>query len=136
MKMVSASKAAAYLALMRAIASNLPLRKRKIYDPYAKIFLPLHFKLVEKLSQVYVLNKIISWYIDQRWTGALTSCVARTRIIDVMTENLVKDEGINQVIVFGAAYDCRVHRLQLKERVMYVEVDDPRKQQLKRDILE
>jgi methyltransferase (TIGR00027 family) len=53
-----------------------------------------------------------------------------------MTENLVKDEGINQVIVFGAGYDCRVHRLQLKQRVMYVEVDDPLKQQAKRNILE
>ena len=136
MKVVSASKAAAYLALLRAIASNLPLRKRKIYDPYAKLFLPPHLKLVEWLSRVYLLNKIISWYIDQRWTGALTSCVARTRVIDVMTENLVKDEGINQVIVFGAGYDCRVHRLQLKERVMYVEVDDPQKQELKREILE
>jgi methyltransferase (TIGR00027 family) len=136
MKMVSASKAAAYLALLRAVASNLPLRKRKIYDPYAKLFLPPHLKLVEWLSHVYLFNKIISWYIDQRWTGALTSCVARTRLIDVMTENLVKDEGINQVIVFGAGYDCRVHRLQLKERVMYVEVDDPQKQELKRTILE
>lgn len=134
--MVSASKAAAYLALLRAVASNLPLGKRKIYDPYAKLFLPLHLKLVEWLSRVYILNKLISWYIDQRWTGALTSCVARTRVIDVMTENLIRDEGINQVIIFGAGYDCRVHRLQLKERVMYVEVDDPRKQQLKRNILE
>lgn len=136
MKMVSASKAAAYLALLRAVASNLPLHERKFHDPYAKLFLTSSLKLVEWLSRVAVLNKIISWYIDQRWTGALTSCIARSRLIDVMTANLVRNEGINQIIIFGAAYDCRAHRLKLKERVMYVEADDPVKQQAKRNILE
>ena len=134
MKAVYASKAAAYLALLRALASNLPPHKRKFYDPYAKLFLPPSLKLVEWLSRIYFLNKLFSWYIDRHWTGALTSCIARTRLIDVMTENLIKDEGINQVIVFGAGYDCRVHRL--KQRVMYVEVDDPIKQHAKRAILE
>ncbi|GAA3924714.1 SAM-dependent methyltransferase [Chitinophaga oryziterrae] len=136
MKMVTASKAAAYLALLRAVASNVPLKERLFYDPYAKLFLPPHLKLVEWLSRVTFLNRIISWYIDQRWTGALTSCVARNRLIDVMTTNLVKDEGINQVIIFGAGYDCRVHRLKMKERVMFVEIDDPVKQEAKLAILE
>ncbi|SFD05477.1 methyltransferase, TIGR00027 family [Chitinophaga sp. CF118] len=136
MKMVTASKAAAYLALLRAIATNLPSKERKFTDPYAKLFLPPSLKLVERLSRIHLINRFISWYIDQRWTGALTSCIARTRLIDVMTENLVKDEGVNQLIIFGAGYDCRVHRLKLKERIMFVEVDDPVKQQLKRKTLE
>jgi methyltransferase (TIGR00027 family) len=136
MKMVTASKAAAYLALLRAVASNLPQNERKFYDPYAKLFLPTHLKLVEWLSRVRLFNRMISWYIDQRWTGALTSCTARNRLIDVMTTNLVKDEGINQIIIFGAGYDCRVHRLKLRERVMFVEIDDPVKLEAKLEILE
>lgn len=136
MKMVSASKAAAWSALLRAVASNLPLHKRRFYDPYAKLFLPPSLKLVEWLSRTAILNRIITWYIEKNWTGAITSCIARNRLIDVMTENLIRDEGINQVIIFGAGYDCRVQRLHMKERVMFVEVDDPKKQEIKREILQ
>jgi methyltransferase (TIGR00027 family) len=136
MKMVSASKAAAYLALLRAVSSNLPPNERLFHDPYAKLFLPFHLKLVEWLSRSLPLNRLISWYIDKRWTGALTSCAARNKLIDVMTTNLVRDQGINQLIIFGAGYDCRVHRLALKDRVMYVEIDDPAKLKIKQDILD
>ena len=136
MKMVSAGKAAAYSALLRAVASNIPLPERILYDPYAKLFLPPSLNLVEWLSRSPVLNKVIAWYIDQIWTGALTSCIARNKLIDVMTEKFIKDEGVNQVIIFGAGYDCRAQRLQMKERPMFVEVDDPLKQQTKLDILQ
>lgn len=136
MKKVYASKAAAYLAVLRAIASNLPSAERKFEDPYAKLFLPPSLKLVEWLSRSVTLNRIISWYIEQRWTGALTSSIARTKLIDNMLENLVQREGVNQVIIFGAGYDCRVHRLKLRELPAFVEVDDPVKQQRKREILE
>jgi len=130
------NRAAAYMAVLRAIASNLPPDKRKFEDPYAKLFLPPSLKLVEWLSRSVTLNKIISWYIEKRWTGALTSCIARTKLIDNMLTNLVQREGVNQVIIFGAQYDCRVHRLKLKEAPMFVEVDDPQKQERKRQILE
>lgn len=135
MSLVPASKAAAYLALLRAIESNRPESKRLLYDPYARLFLSPSFRLIEKLSRVTFLNNCIAWFIDRNWTGALTSCSARTRLIDVMTVNTIQDEGINQVIVFGAGYDCRSLRLHMKKRVQFVEIDHPDFQAKKREIL-
>ncbi|PWV45615.1 SAM-dependent methyltransferase [Chitinophaga sp. S165] len=135
MSLVITSKAAAYLALLRAIESNRPENKRLFYDPYAKLFLPTSFKLVEKLSRIPFMNRFIHWFIDRYWTGALTCCAARTRLVDVMTVNTVQDEGINQVIVFGAGYDCRALRLQMKKRIQFVEIDHPDFQAEKRDTL-
>ncbi len=135
MSLVITSKAAAYLALLRAIESNRTENKRLFYDPYAKLFLPPSFRLVEKLSRIPFMNRFINWFIDRNWTGALTCCAARTRLVDVMTVNTVQDEGVNQVIVFGAGYDCRALRLQLKKRVQFVEIDHPDFQAEKRDTL-
>lgn len=135
MSLVPASKAAAYLALLRAIESNRPQRERLFNDPYAKLFLPPSLKLVAWLSAFLPFNRFVSWFIDKRWPGALTSCVARTRLIDVMTINSIDDEGINQVMIFGAGYDCRAHRLQIDKRISFVEVDHPGNQQVKKDIL-
>jgi methyltransferase (TIGR00027 family) len=135
MGLVITSKAAAYLALLRAIESNRPENKRLFYDPYAKLFLPFSFGIVEKLSRISFMNSFIAWFIDRNWTGALTCCSARTRLVDVMTVNTIQDEGINQVIVFGAGYDCRALRLQMKKRMQFVEIDHPDFQTEKRDIL-
>ncbi|MBW8685135.1 class I SAM-dependent methyltransferase [Chitinophaga rhizophila] len=135
MSLVPASKATTYLALLRAIESNRPASKRLLYDPYAKLFLSSSFRLVELLSRISFLNTFIAWFIDKNWTGALTCCAARTRLVDVMTVNTVEDEGINQVIVFGAGYDCRSLRLDMKKRVQFVEVDHPAFQAGKRHVL-
>lgn len=135
MSLVPASKAATYLALLRAIESNRPASKRLFDDPYARLFLSPAFRLVEILSRISFLNDFISWFIDRNWTGALTCCSARTRLVDVMTVNTIQDEGINQVIVFGAGYDCRSLRLRTKKRVQFVEIDHPDFQAQKRDIL-
>ncbi|TWW01420.1 class I SAM-dependent methyltransferase [Chitinophaga pinensis] len=135
MSLVPASKAATYLALLRAIETNRPASKRLFDDPYARLFLPASFRLVEILSRIPLLNDFISWFIDRNWTGALTCCSARTRLVDVMAVNTIQDEGINQVIVFGAGYDCRSLRLRMKKRVQFVEIDHPGLQTQKRDIL-
>ncbi|MCF6406153.1 SAM-dependent methyltransferase [Chitinophaga filiformis] len=136
MNLVPAGKAATYLALLRAIESNRPESKRLIYDPFAKLFLPSSLRLVEKLSRISFLNRFIAWFIDRNWRGALTCCSARTRLVDVMLENTIHDEGINQVIIFGAGYDSRALRLKLKKRIQFVEIDHAGFQAQKRDILE
>jgi len=136
MNLVPAGKAATYLALLRAIESNRPENKRLFYDPFAKLFLPSSLRLVEKLSHVPFLNSFIAWFIDRNWKGALTCCSARTRLVDVMIENTIHDEGVNQVIVFGAGYDSRALRLKTKKRIQFVEIDHPSFQAEKREILD
>lgn len=135
MSLVFASRAATYLALLRAIESNRHKNKRLLYDPYAKLFLTPRYKLVEFLTRIPFMNSFARWYIDRYWTGALTCCSARTRLVDVMMVNTVQDEGINQVIMFGAGYDTRSLRLQLKQRIQFVEIDHPDFQTAKRAAL-
>jgi len=138
MRLLLASRSAAYLALFRAIASNrLPSQRRYLFhDPYAKYFLPPSLRMVATLSAIPGLNFIISKVLDSRYSGALSSCLARTRLIDVMTQETIRNYGINQLILFGAGYDCRIHRLDFKTKLAFVEIDHPALQEAKRNVLE
>lgn len=136
MSLVLTSKAAEYLALLRAIESNRPSQQRLFSDPYAKLFVPPVLKPVEVLSRLGFMNRFISWIINKHWTGALSACSVRTRLVDVMTVNTIQDEGINQVIIFGAGYDSRALRLPLRRRIQFVETDHPEMQDTKRKKLE
>lgn len=138
MRLLLASRSAAYLALFRSIASNRPQSQRRYLfnDPYAKFFLPRPLRMVERLSAIPGLNQLISRILDKKYHGALTSCLARTRLIDVMIQDTIHDFGINQLILFGPAYDCRIHRLDYKNKLAFVEVDHPRMQDAKRNVLE
>ena len=136
MRLGNAGMSAVYLALLRAVVSGRSADKRLFNDPYAIAFLTPSLKLVARLARFTFLNRFISWFIEKRWPGALTSCEARTRLIDVMTINTVSDHGINQVIILGAGFDCRAHRLQMRERVQFVEADHPLRQKIKREQLD
>ncbi|WP_343673009.1 SAM-dependent methyltransferase [Chitinophaga sp.] len=138
MRLLLASRSAAYLALFRAIVSNrLPSQRRYLfYDPYARYFLPPGLRTVANLSAIPGINFIIGKILDNRFAGAFTSCLARTRLIDVMMQETIHDFGINQLILFGAGYDCRIHRLDFKTKVQFVEIDHPDIQDAKREVLE
>lgn len=139
MSLVPTSKATVYLATLRAIETNRSFgRRRLVDDPFAKFFLPPFFRLVEKISRYKPGLKFLDNYIERRWTGALTCCAARTRLIDVMAVKAAEDAGVNQIIIFGAGYDCRAHRLRFPpriQRMQFVEVDHPDIQKHKQDIL-
>lgn len=104
MSLVHASKIAIYIALIRSIESNRPQNKRLFHDPYARAFLPPALKLVERLSRVSFLNRFAAWYIERGWPGAYTAVAARTRLIDVMLTNTIRDYGFNQVFILGAGF--------------------------------
>jgi methyltransferase (TIGR00027 family) len=135
MSLVRASRIAMYIALIRSIESNRPQNKRLFYDPFAKDFLPPALGLVERLSRVSFLNRFAAWYIERGWPGAYTAVTARTRLIDVMCINSIKDHGLNQVFILGAGFDCRAHRLPIREKVQFVEVDHPHTQLYKQELL-
>ncbi|WP_343690272.1 SAM-dependent methyltransferase [Chitinophaga sp.] len=138
MRLLLASRSAAYLALFRAIASNrLPGQRRYLFnDPYAKYFLPTNLRIIASLSAIPGLNFLISKILDACFSGAFTSCLARTRLIDVMTQETILNYGINQLILFGPGYDCRIHRLAFRSKLAFVEIDHPRLQEEKRNVLE
>jgi methyltransferase (TIGR00027 family) len=66
----------------------------------------------------------VIWYGDRRAPGARTSAIARTRLIDDALLGALK-EGVCQVVILGAGFDCRAYRLpQLHEATIF-EVDHP-----------
>lgn len=129
MALVKASRTAAYMALFRAIETAQAPGRRLFYDPFAGYFLNGWLKIGAFLSRQRLTRNMLIAYIERNWSGALTSGIARTRFIDDTIAEAAKS-GINQVILLGAGYDCRAHRLTLPD-VQFVEVDHPQTQQFK-----
>lgn len=135
MRLVHTSKMAVYKAFNRAMESNRPAGRRLFYDPYARAFLSPSLKFVLWLHGLPFFNWFAYWYIEKLYPGTLTSGAARTRLIDALTISHVREQGINQVVILGAEFDCRAHRLQDCRLVHFVEVDHPMTQKLKKEIL-
>lgn len=135
MRLVPAAKMAVYKAFNRAIASKRPAGRRLFHDPYAKAFLSPSLKFVLWLHRLPFFNRFAYWYIEKLYPGTLTSGDARTRLIDELTISSIQDHGINQVVILGAEFDCRAHRLPVNGRVQFVEIDDPVMQKAKQQIL-
>jgi methyltransferase (TIGR00027 family) len=72
--------------------------------------------------------------VDARTPGARTSGIARTRYIDDALRAAL-DDGVEQVVVLGAGFDCRAHRTPGIDRVRVFEVDHPDTQAAKRRCL-
>ncbi len=134
-RLVRASRSTILIAFFRAIESNRPANERLFHDPYALTFLPPILKMWAMLSAYPVFRWFVPWYINVFWPGSRTAVVARTRLIDVMTVNTIRDYGVNQVIILGAGFDTRAHRLHMRERVQFVEVDRPITQDYKKQLL-
>jgi methyltransferase (TIGR00027 family) len=104
MHAASASRTAEYMALFRALEScRRPAAARLFTDPYAAPIRRL---------------------VDRRAPGACSSAVARTRVIDDAIVAAVR-EGIGQLVLLGAGFDCRAHRLPQLAGVRIFEIDHP-----------
>ena len=67
---------------------------------------------------------LISRILDWRWPGARTSGIARTRFIDDLCQEALRD-GFEQVVILGAGFDARAYRLPGIEKIRVFEVDHP-----------
>jgi methyltransferase (TIGR00027 family) len=133
MSLVHTSKSAKFVALFRAIEHTRAPDKRLFYDPYSRYFLSSYHQLGVLSCIIPGYRSLLCKYIDWRGPGARTSVVARTRQIDEMIIREVNENEINQIIILGAGFDCRAHRMNLP--VHFVEVDHPNTQQVKKDLL-
>ena len=65
---------------------------------------------------------LLNRYVDLRCPGARTSGIARTRLIDdCLTASL--QNGFSQVVILGAGFDSRAHRISGGKPVRFFEVD-------------
>jgi len=119
-----ASRTAEYMAFYRALESTRPHSKRLFTDAFAIHFLRPSLRRAAVLSRIPYLAAVVAWYADRKAPGARTSAIARTRLIDDIVSEALRD-GIRQVVILGAGFDCRIYRLSDISSVAAFEVDHP-----------
>jgi methyltransferase (TIGR00027 family) len=128
---LAASRTAGFVALYRALESLERGRQPLFADPLAIEFLPPKYRALLVAARVPGVHGLLSRYADHRAPGARTGAIARTRFIDDSVESAVS-EGIRQLVLLGAGFDCRAHRLDALKDVIVYEVDRLETQALKR----
>lgn len=112
------------MAFYRALESVRPRGKRLFDDPFASHFLRPSLRRAVEMSKIPLLGAVIARYADRRAPGARTSAIARTRLIDDLVSQGLR-EGIGQIVILGAGFDCRFYRLSNIRSVAAFEVDHP-----------
>jgi len=135
MPLVDASKMAEYKAFYRAVVSSRPPPERLFYDPYAEAFLSPGLKFLLWLLRQPLLYPLINWCMEKRYPGRFATTAACTRLVDDLIMSCIDRHQVKQVVILGAGYDCRAHRLPAAA-VQFVEVDYPQRQTLKRQVLQ
>src|ERR1700754_1776195 len=105
-----ASRTAEYMAFFRALESVRPQGERLFVDPFAERFVGRGLRRGVWLSRWPWLAGWVNRYADWRLPGARTSAIARTKLIDDAFGDALRD-GIRQVVILGAGFDCRAYRL-------------------------
>ena len=134
MKQNQASRTAEYMALFRALESLRPANVRLFEDRFAQEFLRPSLRTVVRLSHAPLFGALVAGLIDQRWPGARSSGIARTRFIDEALIKTIQD-GVEQVVILGAGFDCRAYRIPGVECTRVYEVDHPSTLTVKREHL-
>lgn len=129
-----ASKTAQLMALIRALESNRPSQKRLFYDPMAINFLEGSYRFAAKASVFSPARKWVQRIAQKRVPGAFSSGTARTRYIDDLLQQCVKN-GIQQIIILGAGFDTRGLRLSSLKQIPVIEIDHPNTSRMKTAIL-
>ena len=128
---MATSRTAAYVALYRALETTESRRPPLFVDHYARAFLPRSLDLAVRVARVPGLRRLLVRYADSRAPGARTSAIARTAYIDDTVRDAVR-AGVRQVVLLGAGYDCRAHRMPELAGVEVFEVDRADTQRAKR----
>jgi methyltransferase (TIGR00027 family) len=130
-----ASKSGTYMAAFRAIESTRPEKERLLFDPFAALFLSTFYQTLLACCSFRWFRHLVTTCIQLRWPGTFTAAIARTKLIDDMIVDAVRNHGINQIIILNATYDTRAHRLKVGMPLHYVEMDHPELQLRKCEIL-
>ena len=127
------SKTAEDMAGYRAIETLRPKEDRVCEDPFAKHFLDGAWK-ARCASPLHSMP--FMWTAEFMNPGAANTVCIRLRFIDDCIKSCI-EEGLEQLVILGAGYDCRAYRMEeLKGSVTVFEVDFPATQDKKRRILD
>lgn len=132
---MGASRTAEYVALYRALETTETRREPLFTDPFARHVLGGSGALALRLANVTGLRGLLERYADWRAPGARTSAIGRTRFIDDVVRAEVA-RGLQQLVILGAGYDSRAHRLPALATIRVYEVDRAETQSEKRRRIE
>ena len=121
------SRTAQHNALFRALEQRLP--QPLFADPWARRFLRGRYRLAALLPAAALARAI-----DARWPGPRAGVCVRTRWFDDAIA-AARAAGLDQLVLLGAGFDARAHRLPGIERVRVFEVDHPATQAMKRRVV-
>lgn len=127
---MAASRTAQYVAMYRAFETYERRRRPLFRDTYAQEFLSPRMALLLYAART-PLRGLVERYIDRRAPGARTSVIARTAYIDDAVRGAVA-AGVDQVVILGAGFDCRAHRMPELRGAAVFEVDQADTQAQKR----
>jgi len=117
--------------MYRALETGERRRPPLFRDPYALGFLPRGLALAVRAARSGVVRGVLERYADRRAPGARTSAIARTAYIDDAVRAAVT-AGIDQLVILGAGFDCRAHRMPELAAARVFEVDRRDTQVVKR----
>src|SRR4030095_11096874 len=120
------SRTAQHNALFRAIEQRL--REPLFADPFARRFLRGRYRLAALFPATALARAI-----DARWAGPRAGGSARTRWL-AAASTAAAARGLDQLVLLGAGFDARAHRLPGIERVRVFEVDHPATQMMTRRV--
>jgi methyltransferase (TIGR00027 family) len=126
------SKTAEYVALYRALETDEAAREPLFRDPFATLFLSRGLSRAARLARLRPIRSLLQRYADWRAPGARSSAIGRTRFIDDIVRRAV-EEKTRQLVLLGAGYDCRAHRMPELHDTRVFEVDRAGTQAAKRE---
>jgi methyltransferase (TIGR00027 family) len=122
------------MALFRALETMEPPGRRLFADDYALPLLSGPLRIFASMARFPVVGSLVRIILDLGWPYTRSSGVVRTRAIDDLVYEAVRD-GACQLLLLGAGFDSRAYRLPESAKAAVFEVDHPATQRLKQERL-
>jgi methyltransferase (TIGR00027 family) len=122
------------MAVQRGLESARPVQTRLFRDPLAGRFVSPAWRVALLTARLVVARRVIEAIYDLiGGPGPRASAIARTKLIDDLI--CEASRSIDQLVILGAGYDTRAHRLAGLSGVAVCEIDHPSTQAAKRSVL-
>jgi methyltransferase (TIGR00027 family) len=125
------------MALFRAVETAERPERRLFDDPYAIPLLAGKLRMLAEIARLPLIGRLVPAFLDFGWPYTRSSGVVRTRMIDDLVCEAIRD-GARQLVLLGAGFDSRAYRLEEVEGaggIKTFEVDHPATQRAKRERL-
>jgi methyltransferase (TIGR00027 family) len=121
------------MALSRALESRRPAHERMFSDPYAAQFLQGWRRWLYAAARFPTGLRFAEGLLDRSAPGVRAAGIARTKWLDDAAATALRES--KQLVLLGAGFDMRAHRLSAASGVTTFELDHPFTSQAKQALL-